>query len=66
MVASFTAVVLLTWLYLLAGNLESEYHHRGGWRWRRTVVGVSEGLFFWFVLEMFRYNFYFPDTDSDS
>lgn len=25
LVASLTAVVLLTWLYLLAGNLESEY-----------------------------------------
>jgi len=25
LVASLTAIVLLTWLYLLAGNLESEY-----------------------------------------
>lgn len=30
LVASLTAIVLLTWLYLLAGNLESEYHHANG------------------------------------
>lgn len=28
LVASLTAVVLLTWLYLLAGNLESEYESK--------------------------------------
>lgn len=30
LVATLTAIVLLTWLYLLAGNLESEYNHANG------------------------------------